>query len=224
VSPVAWIRGMDRAGARLDAYAHNPYPLNPRTETPWSGGCTRCETITMATLDRLVADVGTAFGSKRIWLTEYGYQTNPPDRLLGVSPQRQADYAAAAALRAYQAPRVDMLIHFLVRDEPIVGRWQSGLFRIDNVPKPSYHAFMLPLAQVSRTGTRTVLWGQVRPRSGAQRYRLQQLRNGRWISIGGVARTNAGGVFQRVVRAGSGARFRIWSLRDDAFSPALVVR
>ena len=31
VSPVAWIRGMKAAGAHLDAYAHNPYPLNPRT-------------------------------------------------------------------------------------------------------------------------------------------------------------------------------------------------
>ena len=48
VSPVAWIRGMGAANARLDAYAHNPYPLN-RFETPWVGGCGHCETITMST-------------------------------------------------------------------------------------------------------------------------------------------------------------------------------
>src|SRR5262249_53986963 len=30
VSPVAWIRGMHATGARVDAYAHNPYPLNPK--------------------------------------------------------------------------------------------------------------------------------------------------------------------------------------------------
>ncbi len=35
-SPVDFIRGMGRAGARLDAYAHHPHPLSP-AETPTSG-------------------------------------------------------------------------------------------------------------------------------------------------------------------------------------------
>ena len=48
VSPVAWIAGMKAAHAKLDAYAHNPYPLVPG-ETPTSGGCEHCTTITMAT-------------------------------------------------------------------------------------------------------------------------------------------------------------------------------
>ena len=56
VSPVAWIRGMGAAEARLDAYAHNPYPLKP-FETPSTGGCDHCETITMATLERLQREV-----------------------------------------------------------------------------------------------------------------------------------------------------------------------
>src|SRR6185503_7054785 len=60
--------------------------------------------------------------------TEYGYQTNPPDRYLGVSNQAQARYLGDGALRAYRAPRVDLLIHYLVRDEADVGRFQSGLF------------------------------------------------------------------------------------------------
>ena len=125
VSPVRWIAGMRAAGARLDAYAHNPYALQPG-ETPWSGGCDHCETITMATLERLLTSVSRAWGAKRIWLTEYGYQTNPPDRLLGVSKATQARYLAEAALRAYAAPRVDMLVQYLIQDEPDVARWQSG--------------------------------------------------------------------------------------------------
>ena len=52
----------------------------------------------MATVDRLVREVGRAFGRKRLWLTEYGYQTNPPDRYLGVSAALQARYLADAAL------------------------------------------------------------------------------------------------------------------------------
>jgi hypothetical protein len=224
VAPVDWITGMRAAHARLDAYAHNPYPLDPRRETPWGGGCSSCKTLTMATLDRLVTEVDRNFGPKRIWLTEYGYQTNPPDRLLGVSKSLQARYLAEASLRAYVTPRVDMLIQFLVQDEPILGRWQSGLLTVDGTPKPSFYAFSLPLSQVSRRGDRTVLWGQVRPRFGAQVYRLEVQRAGRWTWAGAAARTSAGGFFQRVVQAGAGARFRIWSPRDRAYSPVLVVR
>ena len=54
VSPVAWIAGMHAAHAQLDAYAHNPYPLDPKRETPLTGGCGHCTTITMATIDKLV--------------------------------------------------------------------------------------------------------------------------------------------------------------------------
>jgi hypothetical protein len=224
VSPVDWLRGMGSAHARLDAYATNPYPLNPRTETPWSGACERCRTFTMANLPKLLADVQRYFPGKRIWLTEYGYQTNPPDRFLGVSPALQAHYLAAAALRAYLAPRVDMLINFLVRDEPNVGRWQSGLLNIGGVAKPAYYSFSLPLAQVSRQGSTTVLWGQVRPGSGRRTYLLEQLVSGRWKAIGGTARTDSRGFLRRTVRAPAGARFRLVAPSlDDLTSPALAV-
>ena len=222
VSPVDWIAGMAAAHAKLDAYAHNPYPLSPG-ETPTTGGCAHCATITMATLPRLIAHVQKAFGAKtRIWLTEYGYQTNPPDRLLGVSYAKQAQYTAQAALRAYLAPRVDILIHYLVRDEPDPARWQSGLVTARNLDKPSFDAFRFPLAQESRTGLRTTLWGQVRPGSGRATFRLQQLRNGEWATVGAY-RTNVRGFFTRTVQAGSGAKFRIWSVADAAGGPVLTV-
>jgi hypothetical protein len=209
VSPVAWIDGMAAAGARLDVYAHNPYPLN-KAETPFTGGCDHCDTITLSTIERLIAQVGREFGkSKRIWLTEFGYQTNPPDPYLGVSRRRQAVYVSEAALRAQLAPRVDMLIHFLVQDEPELDRWQSGVLTAQGRMKPSYVALRIPLAQRSRTGRTTTLWGQVRPGKGAQRYRLEQLRNGSWHTVGGTRRTTSGGSFTRVVRAGAGAQFRV---------------
>jgi hypothetical protein len=223
VSPVDWLRGMAAAGARLDAYATNPYPLNPRSETPWGGGCTSCRTFTMANLPRLLADVQRLFPGKRVWLTEYGYQTNPPDRYLGVSPALQARYLAEAALRAYLAPRVDMLINFLVRDEPDVGRWQSGLLSIGGVAKPAYYAFSLPLAEVSRQGSATVLWGQVRPDSGRRVYVLQRLVFGHWRIEGSIARTDSRGFLRRTVRAAPGTRFRLVSPSLDLTSPALAV-
>jgi hypothetical protein len=222
VSPVDWIAGMRAAHAKLDAYAHNPYPLRPR-ETPSSGACDHCTTITMATLDRLLTHVRRAFGTHtRIWLTEYGYQTNPPDRLLGVSYARQARFLSEAALIAYRAPRVDVLIHYLIRDEPDPARWQSGLVSAQGARKPVYQSFRFPLTQSSRRGLRTVLWGQFRP-GGRATYRLEELRHGHWYSVGGVHRTSARGFFTRTVRAGKGARFRAWSPSDGSYSPLLTV-
>ena len=224
MSPVDWIHGMARAGAHLDAYAHNPYPLSPHTETPWSGGCVGCRTITMATLPKLLDDVAKAFGPKRIWLTEYGYQTNPPDPYIGVSDELQAEYLSGAALRAYLAPRVDVLIHFLVRDEPSLAGWQSGLLSVSGVAKPSYRAFSLPLAQESRQGSRTLLWGQVRPGHGSRAYRLQKLVNGRWTWYGGTASTSSAGFFRRTVLGRARDRFRLWAPSVQAFSPPLDLR
>lgn len=224
MSPVRWIRGMRASKALLDAYAHHPYPLRPKVETPWAGACAHCETITMAGLERLIAEVRRNFGNKRIWLTEYGYQTNPPDRGLGVAPARASRYMGEAAHRAYTAPFVDMLIHFLVRDDTAVGGWQSGLFTSSGTAKPTYAAFRFPVAQVSRLGTRTVLWGQVRPGSGRKQFRLRTVRNGRWAWVGGMRRTDGRGVFRVTVNAGAEARFQVWVPSEEAYGRVLTVR
>ncbi len=90
VSPIDWIHQMKAAGARLDVYAHNPYPEQPQRETPTSGACKKCPSITMASLEKLQVEVQKAWPGKHMWLTEYGYQTNPPDKKLGVSYALQA--------------------------------------------------------------------------------------------------------------------------------------
>src|SRR5262249_35751697 len=184
VGPLAWIRGMKAAHAKLDAYAHNPYPTRPGVESPLEGACAACDVISMANLNRLVAEVHKDFGGKQIWLTEYGYQTTPPDPWLGVSPALQALYVGEAALRAYREPGVTMLIQYLLQDEPNVARFQSGLLTVTGKPKPAYTAFRLPLAQVTRRGSRTVLWGQVRPGKGLRPYRLQMVSDGEWRGLG----------------------------------------
>ena len=224
VSPIAWIRGMRSARALLDAYAQNPYPVRPH-ETPASGGCWKCTEITMATLPKLITEVQRSFGAKtRIWLTEYGYNSKPPSKWLGVSNTLQARYVGEAALRVYLAAKVDLLIQFLVRDEPNASKWTSGVLTSRGKVKPSFSAYALPFAQVSRRGTRTSVWGQVRPRSGAQPYRLQQFRQGRWQWIGGMRLTTGGGFLQRIVTAGPGARLRVWSPRDHRYSATITIK
>ncbi len=219
VSPVTWIRGMKTARARLDAYAHHPYPARP-TDTPFAGGCAQatCRTITMATLERLLAETQRAFGPKRIWLTEYAYQTGR----FGVSERRQAELIGQSALRVARAPRVDMLIHYLVRDEPQESRFQSGLLRLSGVAKPAAAAFSFPLAFAGRSGGKAVLWGQVRPRSGPQTYRLQLRTSGGWRWAGPNRRTSSRGFLSAAVVAPRGTLARIWSPRDGVFSAVSV--
>ena len=204
VSPLAWIAGMHAAHARLDAYAHNPYPLNPKQETPLAGGCGHCTTVTMATIGRLVTLVGRDFPSARIWLTEYGYQSNPPDRLLGVSLALQARYLGEGAYAAYRTPKVDLLIHFLYRDEPNIARFQSGLVSLTNAVKPVYAAFQLPLAQISRS----TLWGQLRAPSAGSTARIEKQVGSRWRTIATV-HAGAGGYFRWNGTLVRGAHMRV---------------
>ena len=162
------------------------------------------------------------FGAKRIWLTEYAFQTNPPDRS-GVSRSVQAQYVAEAALRAKNARFVDVLIHFIIRDEPRLAGWQSGFFTAAGVVKPSLNSFELPITQAARKGLRTTIWGQVRPGFGKRLYRLQRLAHGRYVSVGHPALTNIRGSYTRVVRATKGTRFRVLWLSTGETSRPIVV-
>jgi hypothetical protein len=179
----------------------------------------------MATLERLIGNVKASFGrGKRIWLTEYGYQTNPPDRLLGVSPTLQARYLGEAAWRAFKADNVDMLIDYLYRDEPDVGGWQSGFVTASGAAKPSRRAYMVAMAQAYRRGRTTAVWAHVRPGTGRQRYVLQQFRNGGWRTVNGAYLTTRRGFLYRYVRAGKGSKLRIVHTATRTVSPILVVR
>jgi len=225
LSPLAFMRGMRAAHPRLDAYSHHPYPIT-RGETPFGfapGVCRYCKGIlTLANLPELIKEVRRDFGPKRIWLTEYGYQTNQAKRY-GVSEAAQARYLSDAAWRVRQAPYVDMLIQFLVKDEAAYG-WQSGLITSVGKKKPAFYAYQLPLAQVWRRGLATKLWGQVRPGSGLRQYRLERYAYGRWIPIGAWSVTGPRGSFTRLVRVWPGTRLRAVSPDVHATSFALKVR
>jgi hypothetical protein len=215
---------MARARARFDAYAHHPYPATPM-ETPSSGGCKNCPWITMATIRKLLVLVKRGFGSKPVWLTEYGYQTNPPDTAFGVPLKRQANMLSLAAMRAWRLPRVTMLFQFLYRDELESGRFQSGLVFVNDRPKPSLQAFRLPFAQMGRQGNRAIVWGQVRGgRPGRTSYRLDVLRQNVWTPVGPIRLTNEDGVFTRRISLPRGALLRVWSPSQRRFSLQLRIR
>jgi hypothetical protein len=143
VSPLVFLKALSKRGARFDAYAHNPYYGNP-SETPGMKPPAGTA-VTLGNIDLLLADLKRYYGpSKHLWITEYGYQTKPPDPLFGVSWAKQAKYLKQAYQIARSKPRIDLMIWFLLRDEPRkAGRdgWQSGLLTSRGRRKPAFNAF-----------------------------------------------------------------------------------
>jgi hypothetical protein len=137
ISPIYFAQGMNRWRARYDAYAHHPY-YGKRFEHPTFRPSQRGST---AVLLGNINDLARIIGRRRIWITEYGYQTKP-DRIFAVSFAQQARYVSQSFAIARRHPRIDMMLWFLLRDDPRIGRgWQSGFFRYNNSRKPSYRAF-----------------------------------------------------------------------------------
>jgi hypothetical protein len=83
------------------------------------------------------------YGPKHLWITEYGYQSNPPDKtIFGTSLAKQALWMKQAYAMARKNPRIDMMLWFLVRDEAnIKTGWQSGLETIRGKKKPAWNTF-----------------------------------------------------------------------------------
>ena len=97
--------------------------------------------ITFANIGKLIDEVTILYGEKPIWITEYGYETSPPDRIFGVTWDRQATYMHEAYTIARRNPRIDMLLWFLVRDERRTTGWQSGLVSAGGLRKPAFFKF-----------------------------------------------------------------------------------
>ena len=89
----------------------------------------------------LLASISRLYGPRHLWITEYGYQTKPPDQVFGVSWAKQARYLTQAYAIARKNPRIDMMIWFLLKDEPDLSGWQSGLMTVDGRKKPSFAAY-----------------------------------------------------------------------------------
>ncbi len=145
-TPITFLRAIKAARAKFDVYAHHPHPRSrtqsPTTRPRGSG------TIVLGNISVLVKELTRLYGRKKLWLTEFGYQTNPPDRQMGVSRSTQAKWMKTAFTIARRNPRIDMLVWFLVRDEPDYNGsrfgapgWQSGLIGAAGARKPSFTTF-----------------------------------------------------------------------------------
>jgi hypothetical protein len=160
----------------------------------------------MRTLDRAQFYWGSLRPPMNVWITEYGYQTRPPDPTAGVAPDRQGFLSAWGEYMAYKNPRIASIAQFLlIDDKPVPGAsgrsrwvsWQSGLFEVSGRPKPFLQDFQRPLHVVGK-GRRVRLFGIYRPAPDAKPtgVGVQYLRTGagaKWQYLSTGVTSNARG-------------------------------
>jgi hypothetical protein len=140
--PIAFMVAAKHFGLKtFDAWAHHPYPLSGRDGPTYIPKPTE-HAVLLGNIDTLLAKLTQLWGPKHLWITEYGYQTNPPNHaIFAVNWKRQGAYLTQAYAIARANPRIDMLIWFLLRDDTSTTGWQSGLETATGQPKPSFNAF-----------------------------------------------------------------------------------
>jgi hypothetical protein len=227
VFPLDFLRGVAclngkyrkvRKCARLktDGYAHHAYTTRsgPRWVPPDK------DDVTIAVISRLVRALdraGKAGGLPKrlkIYLTEFGIQSFP-DKISGVSLERQPAYYAIAEHSAYVNSRVALISQYLMRDDAPRSSgyryrgFESGLRRSDGRKKPAYNAFYSPLA-VERYGKRDVLWGRIRPRLERQKVTIEARLKGskKWTKLR-TLNTTSRGVFGLTARHRKGQAYRV---------------
>ncbi len=116
-------------------------------------------------LDRLQE----AYGSHRqlpIYSTEFGEQTNPPEKLFRALPPPKAAYFMNwAEYLSWRDPRIRSFDQYLLEDASN-GTFPSGLEFADGSEKPSYAAYRMPIflpVTSAGHGHDLEVWGGVRP-------------------------------------------------------------
>jgi hypothetical protein len=145
--------------------SHHPYTRGggrPPTERGNANEITISSVGRLKSILRAGARLHRLPGGLGIYYTEFGFQTNPPDSLIGVSLDRQARYLNQADWIAWRDPAVRSVAQYELRDEANIASFQTGLEFVDGRHKPGFDAYRLPI-WVTRAGSKIRVWGQIRP-------------------------------------------------------------
>jgi hypothetical protein len=144
VDPLTFFAQAHRFGMKdFDVYAHHPYADRGIEKPSYVPTGKHKRRIQLGNINLLLRQISRYYGPKHLWITEYGYQTNPPKKgIFGIPWKTQSRYLAQAYAIARKNPRIDMMLWFMVRDDPnLKNGWQSGLMTVGGKKKPSWNTF-----------------------------------------------------------------------------------
>jgi hypothetical protein len=205
------------APARIDGFAYHPHAIkaSPSTPSPHTDDANIADLNKLeATLDAVQRARGftTPTGAHTpLHLTEFGYQTSPPDPYDGIPATRQSRWLQEAAYIAWRDPRVRTLVQYEWQDEPVKsvgsGRkkyagWQSGLLTSKGKVKPALAGFQHPfVADVTTRAPLVRFWGQVRPGRFHTVVLQRRSPSGTWLTVARL-KTDSHGTFVKTLDAG----------------------
>jgi hypothetical protein len=183
-----------------DGWSHHPYSL---MHTPDWSDKRHPDYALIGDIRRLTSTLNWLVAMRRIdpkirdvYLTEFGYESNPPDPIKPFTPDEQANHINWAEYLAWKNPQIKTFPQFLMQDMGTVsaadaargkreyGDWQSGLYFNDGSPKPAATSFPLALhvdctTELARKERKVlVIWGHVRPGSGRREVSVETGKSG----------------------------------------------
>jgi hypothetical protein len=217
------------ATVEFDIWTHHPYTAGGPTKQAFNpDDASLGDLPEMRRLLEAAAAAGHVVSRQplRFWVTEFSWDSNPPDPK-GVPARLHARWVAEAMYRMWQAG-VSLVTWFLLRDEPLGGsRNQSGLYLnsggsyTNDRPKLALTAFRFPFVAF-RSGARIVVWGRT-PAGAPGTVRVEHRTPAGWTRLA-TLRANRHGIFTarlrpRFGRSGS-LRARFAGSNSLAFSLA----
>ena len=229
MAPKVFMRRLFARRAPFDVWSMHPYTSGAPAHEAY-----RSDDVSLGDLPevRRMLDRAKRAGrirSTRFWVTEFSWDTKPPDPG-GVPAKEHARWVSEALFRMWRSG-VDTVVWFQLRDNPSDGfawgqTFQSGLYYrttplyADERPKPAVRAFRFPFVALPAGSGRVRVWGRT-PQSEPNPVVIEQRAGGRWRTVMRV-RARRSGIFTRLVRQRSGATYR--ARADGDRSAAFVAR
>jgi hypothetical protein len=164
---------------RMSGYAHHPYDFDIPPDQP-SRVSTEVSLANVDQLEQVLNGVFAGYGRSRpggvpIYLSEWGYVTNPPNPQYHTSLQEQATWLNQGEYMMWSQPFVKALAQFLLYDvtappsgSATAAEWlhtfSTGLMFSGGTPKPALAAYRIPIwLPDQHAGPRVMVWGELRP-------------------------------------------------------------
>jgi hypothetical protein len=212
-------------------FAYHPYtrPAGPRLVEPSS------DDATIRSLGRVTRALDIArrkgrLGGPRapVWITEFGFQSNPPDHIFGARLSRIPGFMGESELwLALSNKRVKSYSQYTMTDTPLVGNdtstWQSGLRYADGRAKRGvYSAYRLPIFVRLLGSGRVEVRGAARPGGRGSVVQVQQRLSGGFKDLGApITVSNSRGYFTARFKVSSAARRTFRFRHQNLSSPAV---
>lgn len=198
-------KGNCGGGVRFDIFDIHPYTTGGPTHRGHADDVQIADLPKLRSLLRAADRAGRIKGAFRrtpLWITEFSWDSNPPDPG-GLSMPILARWTAEALHTAWRAG-VSRFFWYSLRDNrpnptrPFSETLQSGLYfrgatLAEDRPKRVLYAFRFPFVAHSRRGG-IAFWGRT-PSSRRGKVVIQARRGGRWSTIA-IARAAATGIFR----------------------------